>query len=1101
MENYIATRTYLEATNTSSSSAKQFYDIQYFDGLGRPKQVVNVKASPQGKDIVTYFEYDQLGRQTKNYLPVPQAGSENGAIYASPLGNASSIYGGEKIFSESILEKSPLERIEQQVQVGNDWAGKPVQFNYNTNVSGEVKKYVTSTTWADEATLSSVSLSGSYGAAQLYKNTVTDEDGNKVIEFKNGRGQLVLQRRMANTSENSDLYYVYNEYDQLAFVISPLASVAPSLDQSVLDNLCYQYRYDKKNRLVEKKIPGKGWEYMVYDKADRLILTQDTNLKLKNQWIVTKYDQYGRSVYKGIVTGGTRNSRQNEIKDSVITESRNTTGFTRSGMAVYYTENYFAGATPTILSVHYYDTYPQGAPVVPGQILGQDILPQAGPGTSLSTKGVTLASYIKNIEDDHWTKSYNYYDKKGRVIGTYSINHLGGYTRIESQLDFAGALQMSVTKHKRTDSDTEKIIKETFDYDHQNRLLAHKHQVDNNPVEILVQNTYNELSQLTNKKVGNNIQSINYAYNIRGWMTKINDPVNLNGKLFGFALKYQNPVNTSFGKYNGNIAEIDWKTSQDGVLKRYNYQYDGQNRLLKGGYSEPGATVEQNGYFNEELSYDLNGNINTLKRYTRPSIGVTAELIDNLKYNYESSHWSNRLEQVTVADGAPDNPSGYYVQGHKILYDGNGNITEMKDKGRSRIDYNFLNLPNFFDGEGYDYAKYLYTAEGAKVKKTEWVVFGNKTTETDYLDDFQYVNGSLKFVPTSEGYYDFERGIYVYHYTDHLGNIRLSYTRKPGSLTIEILGESNYYPFGLKHSGYLSKNPAYLYEYNGKEYQGLAGMYDYGARFYMADLGRWGVSDPLSELQFAYTPYSYVYGNPIRFNDPTGMIGQDPPTRGFTIENPIEIDAIVLTPKASSSSLSFMGIYNLNAYYASQDRLAAAIRSSKAALATEKFERNLSQGIITFGMGGSNLFASAGWAALETWADYQEPEEQKAIKIVQLAMIGLQVKHGNLKSFEKLTDGMYAGEQYYMYSVNSLSNSGTYTKSISTLISSDKTSSLSALLKTMNNEAKSAGAQKLVIEGTAIVNTKLFNPKLAQKLGFSYEKISESSIRLIQSVK
>lgn len=43
---------------------------------------------------------------------------------------------------------------------------------------------------------------------------------------------------------------------------------------------------------------------------------------------------------------------------------------------------------------------------------------------------------------------------------------------------------------------------------------------------------------------------------------------------------------------------------------------------------------------------------------------------------------------------------------------------------------------------------------------------------------------------------------------------------------------------------------------------------------YMPDLGRWGVHDPLSELQFAYSPYSYVYGNPIRFNDPTGMIGE-----------------------------------------------------------------------------------------------------------------------------------------------------------------------------------------------------------------------------------
>ena len=51
-------------------------------------------------------------------------------------------------------------------------------------------------------------------------------------------------------------------------------------------------------------------------------------------------------------------------------------------------------------------------------------------------------------------------------------------------------------------------------------------------------------------------------------------------------------------------------------------------------------------------------------------------------------------------------------------------------------------------------------------------------------------------------------------------------------------------------------------------------MYDYGARMYMPDLGRWGVHDPLSELQFAYSPYSYVYGNPIRFNDPTGMIGE-----------------------------------------------------------------------------------------------------------------------------------------------------------------------------------------------------------------------------------
>ncbi|KFF73125.1 sugar-binding protein, partial [Chryseobacterium sp. P1-3] len=213
-------------------------------------------------------------------------------------------------------------------------------------------------------------------------------------------------------------------------------------------------------------------------------------------------------------------------------------------------------------------------------------------------------------------KNYTYYDTKGRVIGTHSINHLGGYTKTESKLDFAGVAQQVVTRHKRLDTDTERIITENFEYDSQNRLLVHRHQVDNNPEEILAQNTYNELSQLTNKKVGNNLQSIDYAYNIRGWMTRINDPANLNGKLFGYEIKYTNPVYTNLasGRFNGNIAEVDWRNSSEDVLKRYSYTYDGLNRLKDGIYTEPNATNPYNNNFNEHLTYDTNGNIMTLKR-------------------------------------------------------------------------------------------------------------------------------------------------------------------------------------------------------------------------------------------------------------------------------------------------------------------------------------------------------------------------------------------------------------------------------------------------------------------------------------------------------
>ncbi|MFN1219078.1 RHS repeat-associated core domain-containing protein [Chryseobacterium kwangjuense] len=111
----------------------------------------------------------------------------------------------------------------------------------------------------------------------------------------------------------------------------------------------------------------------------------------------------------------------------------------------------------------------------------------------------------------------------------------------------------------------------------------------------------------------------------------------------------------------------------------------------------------------------------------------------------------------------------------------------------------------------------------------------------------------------------------MYNYTDHLGNTRLSYFKNGAGA--EIIEESNYYPFGLKHEGYnvLTGNPAYKYKYkyNGKELQ-ESGMYDYGARFYMADIGKWGVVDPLAELYRRWSPYNYVMNNPLRFIDPDG---------------------------------------------------------------------------------------------------------------------------------------------------------------------------------------------------------------------------------------
>ena len=101
----------------------------------------------------------------------------------------------------------------------------------------------------------------------------------------------------------------------------------------------------------------------------------------------------------------------------------------------------------------------------------------------------------------------------------------------------------------------------------------------------------------------------------------------------------------------------------------------------------------------------------------------------------------------------------------------------------------------------------------------------------------------------------------------------------------QILQEDHYYPFGLNINALSSSAPMSMpnkFKYNGFEEQTDfdLGWYDYQARFYDPQLGRFMQVDPAADFMRRHSAYNYAFDNPIRFIDPDGMMPEDQVTYG-----------------------------------------------------------------------------------------------------------------------------------------------------------------------------------------------------------------------------
>ncbi len=650
-------------------------------------------------------------------------------------------------------------------------------------------------------------------------------------------------------------YYVYDDLENLRLVISPegYTNLAASGSWTPTDNLmrnwCFRYAYDGRKRLISKQTPGTAPVLLVYNQRDQVVLSQDGNQLPRSEWAFTKYDALNRPVLAGTVL--LANKSQTDLKTDVDADANNGAPLweTADGSSVGYTLNnaYPRGLTENInlLTITYYDKYGYGklqdsrlTPTVATKTDGVRGLPTGSCERQVSVNGMMM-----NGTPSTWLVTANFYDDRSRLVQKMSVNHLDGVDNLVNAYDFT-RLQNSLLTHTNY-TNTQYIIRNEFVYDHTGRPKRTFQETGGQTKVLLVENTYNEVGQLIDKRLHNPsanpdppytagtgfLQKIDFRYNIRGWLTNINDRLLTDGKdvegqvadpddltadhdLFGMDICYNDRLHQGQGQgqFNGNIAEVLWKTrkpntfgsDRTNILRDYAYLYDGANRLKGADYAtyENFAFVKTSTDFSvSNINYDGNGNIASMTRQGNVNGPATVGIgtLDDLRYTYTPAT-GNQLQ--SVVDLAAPHAATHDFQGggsQLYTYDKNGNLLNDPNRRISVTGYNLLNQPTVINKYYGTRIEYTYSATGTKLQQRTYGM-GNLQKTTDYIGPFVYetLAGQTPkvpaFVQTSEGRALFTPGQgttapnfswkYEYFIKDHLGNVRYAF-REPNGTTAQ----------------------------------------------------------------------------------------------------------------------------------------------------------------------------------------------------------------------------------------------------------------------------------------------------------------------------
>ena len=516
------------------------------------------------------------------------------------------------------------------------------------------------------------------------------------------------------THQRSEYHHTLYYYDQAGNLIKTIPPLGVVLDRSDTwlnsvkaarlagtakvppHTMATQYRYNTLNQVVSQSSPDGGYAEYWYDRLGRLSISRNAKQKLISSYSYTLYDYLGRITEVG------------EIKSTTPM----TSAISRDNNSFQQWLTAAAGTRSQITKTVYDQAYAPIDYLLTGKNLRNRV----------SWSAVyDAAADINAIE--HASATYYSYDIHGNVdtlLQDYHHGSMGNTPNRFKKLVYNYDLVSGKVNTVAYQPGAPDAFYHRYTYDAENRLTNVETSTDEVYWENEAYYQYYKHGPLAKTIIGQQqVQGIDYAYTLQGWLKGVNSsilsPVYDMGRdgvkgspvasdAFGFALHYSGDrdyksignanaiaggtaTNASLFSplYNGNIAAMSVHIATLGQPLLYTYKYDVLNRLSNmtaaNGLNTTTNTWTPNKLddFEEAVTYDANGNIQSYHRNGNKTFAGKPLAMDELTYSYKLNN--NQLDYVR--DAVPDGnyPNDIDNQAvHNYTYDAIGNlIADLKN--------------------------------------------------------------------------------------------------------------------------------------------------------------------------------------------------------------------------------------------------------------------------------------------------------------------------------------------------------------------------------------------------------------------------------------